>query len=280
MKSLRFMMTLAVMTGLMALLLSASGCTFVKKVMAKDKLNQGAIAFNQGKYKEALEFIQRATELDPDNPNGWLYYGATLIKTYNEAPDEAQRKQRQDAAISAYNMALQKAENVKLEKEKCSIRDNAIGYLAKIYEDKGDENSRREWMLKRAEGDCAKPDIKAATYYSIGVTYWKCAYDETQRYADNQKISSDPFHYRNIYTAEDKKKHEDCTNKGLEYIEKALAVKPDYVDALSYKSLLIREKQKVTSNEADRKKYNDEAEKIAKQVMELNKKQAAQAPQG
>lgn len=279
MKSLRVIITLTVTAGLSALLLTASGCAFAKKVIAKDKLNQGAIAFNQGRYKDALAFIERATQLDPDNPNGWLYYGAALIKTYNELPDE-ERNKRQEEAINAYKTALEKANNLKLEKDKCSIRDNAIGYLAKIYEDKGDENSRREWMLKRAEGECAKDDIKAATYYSIGVTYWKCAYDETQRYADKQKINTDPFHYRNIYTPEDKKKHEDCTNKGLEYIEKALAVKPEYADALSYKSLLIREKQKTTNNEADRRKYNDEAEKIAKQVMELNKKQAAQAPQG
>jgi tetratricopeptide (TPR) repeat protein len=279
MKSLRTIIIMAAVAAMVALTLTASGCAFINKVIAKDKLNQGAIAFNQGKYKEALDFIRRATQLDPDNPNGWLYYGAALIKTYNDLPPEEQKKQ-QDEAINAYNTALEKANNLKLEKDRCFIRDNAIGYLAKIYEDKGDQNARREWMLRRAEGECAKDDVKAATFYSIGVTFWKCAYDETQRYADKEKMNSDPFHFRNIYTADDKKKHEECTNQGLSYIEKALAVNPNYADALSYKSLLLREKQKTTSNEADRKKYADEAEKIAKRVVELNKQQAAQAPQG
>ncbi len=257
----------------------ASGCAIINKVIAKDKLNQGALAFNRGSYKEAYGFIKSATELDPNNPNGWLFYGATLIKLYANAESDSDKKAKQDQAIEAYQNALKQAENLKLEKEKCSVRDNAIGYLAKIYDDKGDENTRREWLLKRTEGVCAKPDVKAATFYSIGVAYWKCAYDQTQRYADKQKIT-ELFHFRTIYTPEDKKKHEDCLAKGMEYIEKALAVNPDYADALSYKSLLLREKQKTTNVEAERKKYNDEAEKLAKRVMELNKLAAARAPQG
>ena len=261
-------------------ILRLSGCAFAKRVIAKDKLNQGALAFNQGRFEVAHEFFKSATDLDPNNPNGWLFYGATLIKAYEGAASEEEKKAKMDEAIQAYKNALDKSATLRFEKDRCSIKDNAVGYLAKIYEDKKDDNTRREWLLKRTEGECAKPDVKAATFYSIGVQYWKCAYDETQRYADKQKITTDPFHYRNIYTAEDKKRHEDCVAKGLEFIEKALAVKSEYADALSYKSLLLREKQKTTSNEAERKKLNDEAEKLAKRVMELNKQAAAQAPQG
>lgn len=280
MKSFRFITSLAIVVVAGAMILTTSSCAFVNRVIAKDKLNQGAIAFNQGKFQDAYDLIKRATELDGDNPTGWLYYGATLIKMYNESDVPEQKAQYQQQAIDAYNTALQKTDTLKLEKDKCGIRDNAIAYLAKIYEDKGEEDKRREWLLKRAEGECARDDVKAATFYSIGVTYWKCAYDETQRYADKQKMTTDPFHYREIYTAADKEKHADCTTKGMEYIEKALAVKSDYADALSYKSLLLREKQKVTKVEADRKKYGDEAEALGKRVMELNKQQAAQAPQG
>ncbi|HZS06645.1 MAG TPA: hypothetical protein VFD58_17540 [Blastocatellia bacterium] len=268
------------MTALIAAIFTSSGCAFAKKVIAKDKLNQGALKFNQGKFQEAQEFFESATSLDPTNPNAWLFYGATLIKAYENESEDPARKKKMDEAIQAYKNALNNAVTLRLEKDRCKVKDNAVGYLAKIYEDKKDDTTRREWLLQRTEGECAKPDVKAATFYSIGVQYWKCAYDETQRYADKQKVTTDPFHYRNIYTAEDKKKHEDCVAKGLEYIEKALAVNPNYADAISYKSLLLREKQKTTSNEADRKKINDEADKYAKRAIELNKQAAAQAPQG
>ena len=280
MKGFRHISRLSLAVTLVVWSFLSSGCAVINKVIAKDKLNQGALMFNRGSYQEAYDFIKRSTELDPSNPNGWLFKGATLIKLYGNASDDADRKAKQDEAIAAYQTALKQADSLQIEKQKCSVRDNAIGYLAKIYDDKGDENIRREWLLKRTEGVCAKPDVKAATFYSIGVAYWKCAYDQTQRYADKQKITSDPFHFRTIYTSEDKKKHEDCLAKGMEFIEKALTVNPDYADALSYKSLLLREKQKTTNVEAERKKYNDQAETLAKRVMQLNKEAAAKAPQG
>jgi tetratricopeptide (TPR) repeat protein len=280
MKGFRHISRLLLAVTLVAWSFLSSGCAIINKVIAKDKLNQGALSFNRGSYQEAYEFIKSATELDPSNPNGWLFYGATLIKIYSNEGDDAKKKDLQNQAINAYQQALKQSDTLKLEKDRCSVRDNAIGYLAKIYDDKGDATARREWLLKRTDGECAKPDVKAATFYSIGVTFWKCAYDETQRYADKQKITTDPFHFRTIYTPEDKKKHEDCVGKGMEYLEKALAVNPDYADALSYKSLLLREKQKTTNVEADRKKYNDEAEKLAKRVMQLNKEAAAKAQQG
>ncbi|MFN0122386.1 MAG: hypothetical protein ACKV2V_17975 [Blastocatellia bacterium] len=257
-----------------------SGCSFVNKVLAKDKLNQGAVEFNKGKYAAAYDFIKSAVELDPDNPTGQLYYGAALIKIYNEEGDPAKKKELQDQAVAAYKLALDKSETLKNEKDKCSIRDNAIGYLAKIYEDKDDEAERRNWLLERTKGDCATVDVKAGTFYSIGVQYWKCAYDQTQRYADKQKAAGDPFHYRQIYTPEDKKKFDDCLVKALEYLDQALSIKSDYSDAFSYKSLCIREKQKTTNVEADRKKFNDEATILAKKAIDLAKQQQAQAPKG
>lgn len=280
MNKMRHIGTAALALTLAAAVISSSGCAFVNKVLAKDKLNQGAVEFNKGKYSDAYGFIKSAVELDANNATAWLYYGATLIKVYSETEDAGKKKDLQNQAVDAYKMALEKSSLITLEKDKCTIRDNAIGYLAKIYEDKEDEVERRNWLLKRTEGECATVDVKAGTFYSIGVQYWKCAYDETQRYADKQKTGVDPFHYRQIYTPEDQKKFNECLANSLEYLEKALSIKADYADALSYKSLAIREKQKTTNVEADRKKFNDEAEALAKKSIELNKAQQAQAPQG
>jgi tetratricopeptide (TPR) repeat protein len=280
MKTLRLFGTASLAAMLAGGVIAQSGCTYINRVLAKDNLNQGVIFFNQGKFNMAFDRIQKATRQDPENPNAWLFYGATLVKAYNNANNDEERKARQLEAIAAYENALAKSESIPIPQNRCQSKDNAIGYLAKIYDDMGNENKHREWLLKRTEGDCATDQVKAATYYSIGVGYWKKAYDETQRYADKAQATSNPFHYRNIYVAEDKKKFEDAVSAGFQYLENALKINPKYADALSYKSLLYREKQKTTNVTAEQKKYEDEAVKLAKEVIELNKQAAAQAPQG
>jgi tetratricopeptide (TPR) repeat protein len=272
----RYAMIALGLVAVTALAVSNSSCGFAKKVIAKDKLNQGAVLYNQGRADEALQFFARATELIPENPTAWLYYGATLIKKYQTAPSEEEMKATAERALNAYHKALELAQG------DCKLKDNAMGYIAKIYDDLNNKEKHQEWLLKRAEEACTEnaKGIKATTYYSIGQSYWQCAYSESTRYADKQKMMSDPFHTRDFYYAPDKQKFEDCVTRGFEYIQKALAIDPEYADAYSYLSLLYREKQKSTKNEAERKKHAAEAEKIAKRAIELTKQKQAQAPQG
>jgi tetratricopeptide (TPR) repeat protein len=256
-----------------ALALLNSGCEYANKVIAKDQLNQGAILYNQGNFKKAQEFFKSATETDPSNSVAWLYLGATMVKEY-KGGDELNRDLA-NQTLDVYKKALDLSEG------NCSNYDNAISYIASIYDDLGNGEEWRNWMLKRAEGKCVlNNEVKATTYYAVAVKYWTCSYDETTRYQDKAKLSADPFHYRNMDYPEalaDKKKAEDCAVKGLEYIEKAIQVDPTYVDALFYKGLLYREQQKLTKDEARRKELAATSVRIADEASALMKKKEAEA---
>jgi tetratricopeptide (TPR) repeat protein len=66
--------------------------------------------------------------------------------------------------------------------------------------------------------------------------------------------------------------------KGLDAVNKALALKPDYFEAVIFKGLLIREKAKATPDPKLRQQYLDEAVTLAKQGQDLRKEaEAAQA---
>lgn len=267
-RSLTSALTLAALVGV---IVSSSNCAFARRVIGKDKLNQGVIAYNRGSDAEALEFFKSATEYMPDNATAWLYYGAALFKEVRTAQEEPVKKKKAEEALAVYNKALE------LSADNCKNKGNAIGYIASIYDALGDDEKHREWLLKRASDECADKNIKATTYYSIAVDYWQCAYDQSTRYADKAKLQAEPFHCRNFYHKPDKDKFDDCLSKGMEFIEKSVGTDPEYTDALSYKSLLLREKQKASCNEADRKKFADEAEAVAKQAIELTKKKKAEA---
>jgi Tfp pilus assembly protein PilF len=262
--------------GLLALLtpvLLTSGCTYLNKVIAKDSLNQGVIDYNQGKIKMAQDKFRSATDRDPSSPVAWLYLGSTVVKDYKILADPERTKVANEA-LDIYKKALDLAGG------NCKIADNAISYIATIYDDLSNMDEWRNWLLKRAEGACTDKDTKAVTYYSVGVRYWDCSYSQTTRYQD--KTNKDAFAYRNMdYDAAkaDKAKAEDCVNKGFEYIDKALAVDPEYPDAYFYKALLYREKQKLSKEEPKRKEYEAMANKLNEQGTTLQKKREAAAAQ-
>lgn len=56
--------------------------------------------------------------------------------------------------------------------------------MATIYDDLNDVEHWRQTMEERATNSCTKKEAQAQSYYSIGVKYWQCSYDETTRYQD------------------------------------------------------------------------------------------------
>jgi len=279
--------TTALMIAAVAVLATlGSGCGYIRKVIAKDKLNQGMIEYNKGNYKNAQEFFKDASETDPNNPTSWLCLGATRVKDYKKELDGAKKREIAQDALNDYENALSRANG------NCGVIDNALSYKAVIYddmrnEDRNDVKSHEEWrktMGERATNKCMKRDIQAQSFYGLGVDYWRCAYDQTTRYQDKALFTADQFHYRKMdYSPEalaDRQKAQACVTKGFENFEKALEIDPEYTQAMFYKGLLYRELQKLVKEEAKRKEFEQMALKIAAEATALQKKrEAAEAEQ-
>jgi len=261
---------------IVALATLGSGCQYARTVLAKDKVNQGAIKYNQGRNKEAQEFFKDATETDPAYTMAWLYYGATLVKDYKKELDDAKKKEIATQALGVYKKALSLSPN------NCIIVDNAISYLATIYQDLNNFEDWRKTMEDRATNKCSKKDAQAQSYYAIGVEYWRCSYTQTNRYADKALVIKEPFHYRNMDYPDalpDKQKSLSCVTNGLANLEKALQLDPEYVEAMFYKGLLYREQQKLTKDGGQRKELDQMALKIAADATALQKQKEAVAAQ-
>ena len=168
-------------------------------------------------------------------------------------------------AVNAFQRALDLATD-------CKTKDQALAYLAIAYGQLGAEAEETESLLKRAGSECATIEVKASSYYSLGARHWKCAYSLSTAYIDRNKFSYDPFHYRNFTNPADKRKFDDCLMKGFEYIEKALALDPEYVQAIFYKGLLCREKQKSSKDETERARWAKESQELASKGMALQRK--------
>jgi Tetratricopeptide repeat len=278
MKLLRNLSTAFIFTGIVAVAIFGSGCNYIYKIIAKDKLNQGVLKYNEGQRDEAKKFFVEATGYDPDNAVAWLYYGATLLKDYRE--EEENQDKRREVANQALQI-FQKA--LALSGENCTNRENAISNIAVIYDDLEDNDNWRTWRLKLAEDQCATREGKINGYYVVATRYFNCSHDQTNRYQDKTRaLAGDLWHYRNMDYPEalpDKRRAEDCTTRGLEYIEKALQVDPEHVNSLYYKGLLYRERQMLTKDPAKRKELGEIAQRLNDQATALGQKQEEEKKQ-
>jgi tetratricopeptide (TPR) repeat protein len=104
---------------------------------------------------------------------------------------------------------------------------------------------------------CAELDPKDPKgYYTVATFYWdQC--------------------YRGPLLDDARKK--ELADEGMVYVDKALAIKSDFVEALVYKGLLLREQAKLTRNPATRNSLMEEAQLLQKRAVDLKKEQDAEA---
>ena len=257
--------------------LSSAGCN---KLKSKQEIKKGNDFFKAAQYQTALAAYQEALRLDPNEKKlhkniGLAYMGLYQpgskhpkdleyaakamehLKTYSEAfPADRKSKEflvslylsteRYDDAILFYQGLVKENPN----------DTKAMQSLAQMYFKKGDVEHAVEWLKKRLAVETT-PEGKAEVYYFIGVQAWDRSYN-----------------FPNIDPVERGK----IVDEGIDALNKALQIKPDYFEALSYLNLLYREKAKIEADPAKKQGYVDTANKYLQQALELRKKILATKP--
>jgi tetratricopeptide (TPR) repeat protein len=256
--------------SLAVVLLGAGACD---KIKAKQAIKKGNEFFKAGKYETALASYQEAELLDASEVKikkniGLAYMGlyqpgskhakdleyATKaienLKSYvQQYPDDKRAREflvsmylatdRYDEAIAFYEQML-----------KANPKDSkAIGSIASMYFKKGDFDKGMEWQKKMADVEVNKPD----PYIMIGVQAWDRSY-----------------HYPDLDVAT--RTH--IVDEGMSALQKALEIKPDSFEALTYVNLLWREKSKTETDPKKAQEDTDNANKFLAQALELRKKAA------
>lgn len=256
-----------------------------------------------------VEFHKSMTEAMPNNGAAWFFYGQAICDKHQNdmgfsaislappppppappslsgmgaikevqlskeelkqiAEDEKKWKAEQESLLKDLKVARPAFLKAAELADDCQIKDSSMAYLAAISREFNEDEQEGQWLLKRIESPCATNSVKAESYYALGVKQWAGAYELTSKYAS--KKAADPFHFRSITNPADKQQFDRYVATAAEYLEKALGADPNFVDAMYYKSLIYREKQKATANPIERKKLGDEAMKISSRATEMMK---------
>jgi tetratricopeptide (TPR) repeat protein len=229
--------------GLLVLLaMTATGCA---KLQARDNLNRGVRAFREAHYENAVMYFKQAVELDPELTTAEIYLATAYAQQYVPGSRDPDNETKAQMAIQTFEKVLGRdASNV-----------NAVAGLASIYQNLGQTDTKNlrkahDYYVKYATLDSTNP----VPFYAIGSLDWLIVYD---------KNSPPPL-----------EEQATLIDEGLANLDKALALNPDYDDAMTYKNLLYREKSRLAADDAEKKKWTDMADEWFNKGLETRKKNA------
>ncbi len=231
-KNLR-LLTLAVV----ALALSSSvGCS---KLRARDQLNKGVSAYKNAHYEEAINHFQQAVELDPSLLNARMYLATAYAQQYIPAVDSPDNVRMAQQAIEQYQKVL---DSTPAREQKV----NSAKGIAYLYLNMKKFDEAKKYYRMASDVDPNDPE----PYYSVGVIDWTASYQP--RMEERAKLGMKPEENLNPKNKDQKKICEELKQKnmpaiseGIDSLNKAIQLRPDYDDAMAYMNLMYREKADV-----------------------------------
>jgi tetratricopeptide (TPR) repeat protein len=156
--------------------------------------------------------------------------------------------------------------------------------LAKIYEDAGayDEAEKVYMQAKQAKPNDPAVYMQLAGYYNRQGQFDKTIAALEER-AAKEPTNPEAFYtistyywdkaYRDFKLRENEKK--DFVHKGIEAVDHSLQIKPDYMEALVYKNLLLRLQANMEKDPSKQQALIKQADQLRDKAQELRKQKAA-----
>jgi len=244
-------------------LLATTGCN---KLRARDQLNKGVQSYKNAKFEDAIQKFQKAVELDPSLSVAQLYLATAYANQCTPGVETAENQRTCDQAIQSFKDVL--------AKDPTSL--TAAKGIASLYFQMKKFDQAKEYNRKALEIDPKDPE----SYYSIGVIDWTQSYAPRMEARNKLGLKPDePLKDKKV-CEEVKEKNTPYIADGMQALDKALELRPDYDDAMAYYNLLWREKADIecgdpAAREADLKQADNWVDK----TLAVKKEKAEKAQQ-
>jgi tetratricopeptide (TPR) repeat protein len=229
--------------AVLLVLFSAVGCS---KLRARDQLNKGVQAYKNAKYEEAIEHFKNAVELDPSLINARLYLATAYAQQYIPGADSPDNNRYAEQAIDVFKQVLE----LHPPKEQQVL---ALKHIASMYRDMKQFNLAQQYYQQIAQLDPNDPEV----YYSIAFIDWSEAYQ--RRMTERAKLGLKPTDDLNKKDCAEliktiKSQNDPAVQDGIQKLQKAIELRPDYDDAMAYLNLLYREAADLQCDNPDARK--------------------------
>jgi tetratricopeptide (TPR) repeat protein len=220
--------TTALAVALAGMVLSMSGCN---RLAARDQLNKGVEAYKAAHFEEAIGHFQKATELDPSLPMAKSYLATALAQNVVPGLDSPENLKTAQQAIGMFQDVLQK--------DPTDI--NSMKNIASIYFQIKKLDDAKAWQKKVLAADSKDPEAA----YTVGVIDWTQAHENKLKALLAVGVNDDGEGNAKApkkVMEELKSQNSALVEEGLQYLNQAVANRPNYDDAMQYLNLIYRNK--------------------------------------
>jgi tetratricopeptide (TPR) repeat protein len=223
--------TTVLAVALAGMVLSISGCD---KLAARDQLNKGVAAYKSARYEEAIGHFQKATSLDPSLPMAKTYLATALAQNVVPGLDTPDNLKTAQQAISLFEEVL--------AKDPTDV--NSMKQIAGIYFSTKKFNEAKSWQKKVLAVDPKDPEAA----YTIGAIDWTLAHENTLKALQSVGVNDDGE--GNVKAPKKvmeqiQQENAPLVEEGLQYLNQAVANRPNYDEAMVYLNLIYRRKADV-----------------------------------
>ncbi len=260
---------LSLLVCLGGLMLAATGCS---RLEARDHLNRGVANFKAAQFNRAIEDFQTAIRLDPTLVAAKLYLATAYQSQFIPGAPSLDNMKMAQNAMNEYQEVLQQDPR----------NANAVAGLGRLNYDMGNLEAARGFYMRQIEIQPSDP----TAYYTIGAI----DYQETNKGILTARQSlgitdlNAPLIGKKSKPAARKMCQDlasqdlDKINSGIQQLDKALELRSDYADAMTYLNLLYREKADLTcGNDAERQADLKIANDFVTRSLAVRKAQVAAA---
>jgi tetratricopeptide (TPR) repeat protein len=275
--SLRWLVTVTVLVLLFA---AANNCLgqenptqTEEQRQAREALSKGVQDFENGQYDEAIVEFRRAKQSDPQLLNARLYLATAYASQYIPGAPSEENRRNGEAAVAEFREVLS------LQPDNLSAIDGIGSILFQMAGQPFDAGKFSESMSQFQKHIQLRPD-DPEPYYWIGAIDWTLSFpangelgERFNRYARGKELdNADPLpqDLRVQYAQE----YGPTIIEGIDALQKAIALRRDYDDAMAYLTLLYRRKADIVDGETEREVLIKMADDLIYTVKEIKTRRA------
>jgi tetratricopeptide (TPR) repeat protein len=206
---------------------------FSAQTTTAEEMNLGVQAYKHARYEEAIQHFERCLALAPENVVARVYVATAYSQQYIPGVDTPENDRMAEQAIDQFQHVL---DGNPAHAEKL-VSSKGIAYLYQQMKKFDDAKKYYRMALDLRPGD-------AESHYSVGVIDWNLTYVPRQEERAKLGMKPDdslPAKDKGV-CAEMREKNSANVQEGIDNLNKAIELRPDYDDAMAYMNLMYRER--------------------------------------
>jgi tetratricopeptide (TPR) repeat protein len=225
--------------------LAITSCTaaFAQEPSAADEMRAGVIAYKFSDYAGAAEHFKAALAMNPDLTQARLFLATAYAQQYVGGDHSAANVAMAQQAIDQFKLVLNDDPSEQ-ERYKSVVPIASLSFNLKRFDD------AREYYGKAV---VLNPD-EARNYFMLGLIDWTEASKSRLKEKSELGLTESAMISKPEACASLRAQNQQKVEDGIQRLQKALELQPDYDEAMGYMNLLLRERAEYECDDPEARK--------------------------